>query len=103
MVRIGEDRTERLDIVPAQLRVIVTVRPKYACRVCEEGVTQGNAVLDMGTQGLEPALRRFAPAKTDGHPEVASAASTPHFFVLSYHYLTADETLKDPGRRFLDA
>ena len=55
MVRIGEDRTERLDIVPAQLRVIVTVRPKYACRVCEEGVTQGNAVLDMGTQGLEPA------------------------------------------------
>ena len=27
MHRIGEDRTERLDIVPAQLRVIVTVRP----------------------------------------------------------------------------
>jgi len=26
MVRIGEDRTERLDIVPAQLRVLVTVR-----------------------------------------------------------------------------
>jgi transposase len=26
--KIGEDRTERLDIVPAQLRVIVTVRPK---------------------------------------------------------------------------
>ena len=40
MVRIGEDRTERLDIVPAQFRVIVTVRPKYACRKCEEGVTQ---------------------------------------------------------------
>ena len=43
MVRIGEDRTERLDIVPAQLQVIVTVRPKYACRVCEEGVTQAPA------------------------------------------------------------
>ncbi len=28
MVRIGEDRTERLDIVPAQARVIVTIRPK---------------------------------------------------------------------------
>lgn len=38
--RIGEDRTERLDIVPAQLRVMVTVRPKYACRVCTDGVTQ---------------------------------------------------------------
>ena len=43
MVRIGEDRSERLDIVPAQLRVIVTVRPKYACRRCEEGVTQAPA------------------------------------------------------------
>ena len=43
MVRIGEDRTERLDIVPAQLRVIVTVRPKYACRTCEQGVTQAPA------------------------------------------------------------
>ena len=43
MVKIGEDRTERLDIVPAQLRVIVTVRPKYACRVCEQGVVQAPA------------------------------------------------------------
>ena len=43
MVHIGEDRTERLDIVPAQLRVIVTVRPKYACRACEQGVTQAPA------------------------------------------------------------
>ena len=43
MVKIGEDRTERLDIVPAQLRVIVTVRPKYACRSCEQGVTQALA------------------------------------------------------------
>jgi len=40
MHRIGEDRSERLDIVPAQLRVIVTVRPKYACRSCTDGVTQ---------------------------------------------------------------
>ena len=43
MVKIGEDRTERLDIVPAQLRVLVTVRPKYACRACEQGVTQAPA------------------------------------------------------------
>ncbi|MEJ2520459.1 MAG: IS66 family transposase [Desulfuromonadales bacterium] len=40
MHKIGEDRNERLDIVPAQLRVIVTVRPKYACRTCTDGVTQ---------------------------------------------------------------
>ena len=43
MTKIGEDRTERLDVVPAQLQVIVTVRPKYACRKCEEGVTQAPA------------------------------------------------------------
>src|SRR5690606_40996244 len=32
MVRIGEDRSQRLDIVPAQYRVLVTIRPRYACR-----------------------------------------------------------------------
>jgi len=33
---IGEDRSERLDKVPAKYRVIVTRRPKYACRTCEK-------------------------------------------------------------------
>jgi transposase len=36
MHRIGEDRTERLDVVPAQLRVRVTIRPRYACRGCTD-------------------------------------------------------------------
>jgi transposase len=31
MVWIGEDRTERLDYIPARYQVIITVRPKYAC------------------------------------------------------------------------
>ena len=31
MVRIGEDRTERLDYIPARYQVIVTIRPRYAC------------------------------------------------------------------------
>jgi transposase len=35
---IGEIRTEQLDVVPAQLRVRVTRRPRYACRACEEAV-----------------------------------------------------------------
>jgi len=35
MVKVGEDRTERLDVIPAQFRVLVTVRPKYMCRQCE--------------------------------------------------------------------
>jgi len=41
--RIGEDKSERLDIVPAQFRVLVTRRPKYACRTCEDGVVQAAA------------------------------------------------------------
>jgi len=40
---IGEDVSERLDIVPAQFRVIVTRRPKYACRSCEAGIVQAPA------------------------------------------------------------
>ena len=35
MVKVGEDRTQRLDVVPAQFRVLVTVRPKYMCRTCD--------------------------------------------------------------------
>lgn len=54
MHKIGEDRTERLDIVPAQLRVIVTVRPKYACRACADGVKQAPA----------PAVRQTPQAST---------------------------------------
>ena len=32
---IGESVSEMLDWIPAQLRVIRTTRPKYACRTCE--------------------------------------------------------------------
>jgi transposase len=38
LMPIGEIRTEQLDVVPAQLRVRVTRRPRYACRACEEAV-----------------------------------------------------------------
>jgi transposase len=40
---IGEDVSERLDIIPAQFHVIVTRRPKYACRSCEGRITQAPA------------------------------------------------------------
>jgi transposase len=38
MHSIGELRSEQLDLVPAQLRVRVTRRPRYACRACEGAV-----------------------------------------------------------------
>jgi transposase len=34
MVKMGEDRDERLDVIPARFRVLVTLRPKYICRSC---------------------------------------------------------------------
>jgi transposase len=34
MAKVGEDRSERLDVIPAQFRVLVTIRPKYVCRTC---------------------------------------------------------------------
>lgn len=36
--RIGEEVTEQLEVIPAQIKVIQHVRPKYACNRCEEGV-----------------------------------------------------------------
>lgn len=33
---IGEETAERLDVIPTQYRVIVTHRPKLACRACEK-------------------------------------------------------------------
>src|SRR5688572_805969 len=40
---IGEDASEMLDIVPAQLRVRVIRRPRYGCRACEGAVVQAPA------------------------------------------------------------
>jgi transposase len=40
MTVIGEDTSERLDVVPAKFRVIVTHRPKFVCRSCADGVVQ---------------------------------------------------------------
>ena len=50
--RIGEDTGERLDIVPAQFRVLVVRRPKYACRACENVVVQAPAPARLIEGGL---------------------------------------------------
>jgi transposase len=43
LVEIGVDAAERLDVIPAQFRVIVTKRPKLACRACPGVVLQAPA------------------------------------------------------------
>jgi transposase len=52
MHRIGEDVAERLDVIPAQFRVIVTRRPKYGCRACESAVVQAPAPARLIEGGL---------------------------------------------------
>jgi transposase len=49
---IGEDRSQRLDVIPAQYRVLVTRRPKYACRACQEAVVQAPAPARLIEGGL---------------------------------------------------
>jgi transposase len=50
--RIGEDLAERLDIVPAQFRVLVVRRPNYACRTCEDVVLHAPAPARLIEGGL---------------------------------------------------
>lgn len=37
--KIGEDKAEKLEFIPAQVKVIEHIRPKYACRQCEKAGT----------------------------------------------------------------
>ena len=43
LVEIGVDTARRLDVIPAQFRVLVTKRPKLACRACPGVVLQAPA------------------------------------------------------------
>jgi transposase len=38
LVRIGEQVSEQLDIIPAQVRVLRHIRPQYGCPCCKQGV-----------------------------------------------------------------
>jgi transposase len=50
--RIGEDVAERLDVIPAQFRVLVIRRPKYACRTCPGTVVQAPSPARLIESGL---------------------------------------------------
>ena len=49
---IGEDRSQRLDVIPAQYQVILTRRPRYACRACQGAVVQAPAPTRLIEGGL---------------------------------------------------
>src|SRR6185437_13622863 len=67
--RIGEDRSERLDIVPAQFRVLVVRRLKYACRACEDVVVQAPAPARLIEGGIptEAAIAQVLVSKYADH------------------------------------
>jgi len=67
--QIGEDVAERLDIVPAQFRVLVTRRPKYACRACEGTLVQAPAPTHIVEGGLptEALIAQVAVSKYADH------------------------------------
>lgn len=44
LCRIGEEVSEKLDIVPAKVRVIRNIRPKYVCKKCQGLETEGPTV-----------------------------------------------------------
>jgi transposase len=49
---IGEDTNEVLDVVPAILRILRIIRPKYACRACEGAVVQAKAYPRLIEKGM---------------------------------------------------
>lgn len=42
--RIGEDVSEKLDIIPAIIQVVRHIRPKYSCKQCENAAENGPTV-----------------------------------------------------------
>ena len=73
---IGEDRSQRLDVVPAQYQVIVTRRPKYACRSCQGAVVQSPAPARLIESGL-PTERLVAHVSSPNTPIIARCTAKP--------------------------
>jgi len=90
MLWIGEDRTERLDIVPAQLRVLVTIRPKYACPACKGGVTQAKTPphLIEGALPTEGAIAHVLVSKYADHLPLYRQSQILHRSGLDLHRST---------------
>src|SRR5438067_1092811 len=69
MTKIGEDVSKRLDVIPAQWRVLVTRRPKYICRRCSGPVVQAHAPEHVVPGGLptEAAIAHVIVSKFGDH------------------------------------
>jgi transposase len=90
MVRIGEDRTERLDYIPARYQVIVTIRPRYACPKGRTGVVQAKAPAHLleGSWPTEALLAQVAVSKHSEHMPLNRQA-----VVMARHGLPIDRSV----------
>lgn len=69
MHKIGEDKSEQLEWIPAQVKIIEHVRIKYGCRSCEECIKSAalpklpnisNGVVEIDNNDIENLIRPFA-------------------------------------------
>jgi transposase len=108
MVRIGEDRSSRLDVTPAQYRVIETVRPRYACPKGCAGVAQAPAPAHLIEGGVptEALLAQVAVAKFSEHMLLDRAVLADWMGTTAFHLAPIVERMsalmKLSGRLFMD-
>ena len=73
MSKIGEETSEKVEIIPPSMYVLKTIRPKYACRTCEGTEEEG-----------KPAVR-IAPVPPGIIPRsIASASLLSYCFIQKY-------------------
>lgn len=58
--QMGEDKSEKLEFIPAQVKVIEHIRPKYSCRHCEQHAT--NVEIKQAPVPASPIPKSFATA-----------------------------------------
>jgi len=73
LTRIGEESSEKLHIIPPEIYVERTVRPKYACRECEGTEEEGKPAVRIAP--VEPAII----AKSIASPSLLSTVITQKF------------------------
>ena len=70
LTKIGEEKSEKLHIIPQQILVIETIRPKYACRCCE------------GTYDEEAKAVKIAPVPPSIIPRSIASADLLSFIMI---------------------
>ncbi|WP_188927316.1 IS66 family transposase, partial [Shewanella algicola] len=81
--QMGQSCSETLEFVPAHIKVIKTIRPKYACRQCEQ-------------QGVEVAIKAASMPATPIPKSMATPSLLSHIITCKYQFglpLYRQETL----------